>query len=105
MDNITTTDLSEFGYREIDMAQELLVAWVEQGLPEYFYNDGVMVMMNKFSGNVFLTNSDFQVAMMNNDRLELFYSCPECGFEGFKEEFDECDNDCCQQYIKEVCDE
>ena len=40
-------------------------------------------MFNKMSGNVFLTNSEFQVAMMNGDTLESFYSCLQCGNEGF----------------------
>ena len=40
--------------------------------------------------------------MMNDDKLESFYSCPECGEEGFKEDFEECDNDCCKEYLNEM---
>ena len=43
---MTTTDLSEFGIRERDMAEELLRAWRKQGLPEDFYDDKVEIMMN-----------------------------------------------------------
>lgn len=86
MDEITTTDLSKFGSRERKMVEELLHAWRKQGLPEDFNDDQVVPMMNTNSGNVFLTNSDYQVAMMNGDALESFYSCPECGHEGFKDE-------------------
>ena len=85
---MTTTDLSEFGIRERDMAEELLRAWRTQGLPEDFYDDKVEIMMNKFSGNVFLTNSDFQVAMMNGDHLESFYTLSYNGHEGFLEDFE-----------------
>lgn len=83
---MTTTDLTKFGYRERKMAEELLHAWNEYGLPEDFYDDEVTVMMNMNSGNVFLTNSDFQVAMMNGDTLESFYVDPETGEEGFLED-------------------
>ncbi len=86
MSNITTTDFSKFGYRERKLAEQLLKAWNEQGLPEDFQNDEVVIMFNTHSGNVFLTNSDFQVAMMNGDKLESFYTDLETGEEGFKNE-------------------
>ena len=83
MTDSTTTDLSKFGYRELSMARELLEAWEVQGLPKDFENDEVTIMFNLYSGNVFLTNSEFQVAMMCDGKLESFYSCPQCGNEGF----------------------
>ena len=84
--NITTADFSKFGYRERELAKVLLNAWNEQGLPLYFNNKQVTVMMNTHSGNVFLTNSEYQVAMMNGDQLESFYFDTETGEEGFKDE-------------------
>lgn len=98
---MNTTDLSEFGYREIEMARDLLNAWVEKGLPNDFNNDKVTVMMNKNSGNVFLTNEDCQVAMMEDGELERFYSCPECGHEGFFYEMDNEGDKCCSDYVRE----
>ena len=92
--NITTTNLSDFGSRERQMLIELLIAWRDQGLPHDFYNDEVVPMMNMNSGNVFLTNSDFQVAMMNGDKLESWYHCPNCGHEGFKEDCQLNDDGC-----------
>lgn len=89
MTKYTTTDFSKFGYRERKLAEKLLSAWNEQGLPEDFNNEEVIIMFNTHSGNVFLTNIDFQVAMMNGDRLESFYSDPESGEEGFQEELSE----------------
>ena len=85
----TTTDLSRFGYREKQMAADLLNAMCNEGLPEDFEDDEVNVMMNMNSGNVFLTNSEYQVAMMNGSTLESFYTLPYSGEEGFKEEFEE----------------
>lgn len=79
----TTTDLSKFGYREKKMAADLLNAMCDGALPADFENNEVTVMMNTSSGNVFLTNSEYQVAMMNGDKLESFYSSPYKGIEGF----------------------
>lgn len=102
MDTVTTTDLSEFGYREREEAELLLKAWREQGLPDDFNNDKVIIMMNRSSGNVFLTNDDYQVAMLNGNKLESFYSCPNCGNEGFNNEYEFVDNDgFCSKECKE----
>lgn len=86
MTNFTTTDFSKFGYRERKLAEELLKAWREQGLPEDFYEDEISIMFNTRSGCVFLTNSEYQVAMLNDDKLETFYTDFETGEEGFKNE-------------------
>ena len=95
---VTTTDLSDFGYRELAMLEELLKAMREQGLPDDFYDDEVVPMFNRNSGNVFLTNSDYQVAMLNGDNLESWYFLSYHGNEGFLDELlDEYDNG----YVKE----
>lgn len=80
---MTTTDLSEYGQRELELLCELLEAMRDQGLPKDFYDNEVCLMMNKHSGYVFLTNSEFQVAMMNGDKMESFYTLPYSGYEGF----------------------
>lgn len=89
MCNITTTDFSKFGHRERKLAEQLLKVWNEQGLPGDFQNDEVVIMFNTHSGNVFLVNSDFQVAMMNSEKLEIFYTDFETGEEGFINELSE----------------
>lgn len=95
---IITTDISDFGFRERALIIELLTAWQTQGLPPDFYEEGVHLMMNKDSVCVFLTNSEFQTAMMNGDRLEMWHYCGNCGHEGFAEDFQlDLDNDCCNQ--------
>jgi hypothetical protein len=102
-DSVTTTDLSEFGYRERKMAAELLTASIEQGLPQDFDDDGVTIMMNRHSGNVFLTNSNYDVAMMNGDKLESWYSCPYCGHEGFHEDMaHDPENSECTRYLTDI---
>lgn len=93
----TTTNLADFGSWERNLLIDLLIAWKEQGLPKDFYQDEVIPMMNRNSGCVFLTNSEFQHAMMNGDKLEMWHNCPNCGHEGFAEDCqlnDEGCNDC-----------
>lgn len=89
----TTTNLADFGYREIKMARDLLDAWVNNGLPSDFSNDGVVLMMNQNSGNVFLTNDEFEVAMCSDGKLYSFYTSPyegrEGSFEDLLEEYDD----------------
>lgn len=76
---IYTENLADFGSRERAMAAELLAA----GLPAGFNDDDVKLAFNRDSGNVFLVNSDCQVAMMNGDSIEQFYSTPYACLEGF----------------------
>lgn len=94
----TTTDLGDFGFRELRMAAELLTAYCES--PPDWLGDGVRIMMNTYSGYVFLTDEDFNVAMINGDSLAQWHVCPECGAEGFAEDLP--DDDCCQAYLREA---
>jgi hypothetical protein len=86
---IVTSDLSRFGFRELKMAADLLAAYCET--PPDFLGDGLTLMLNTHSGYVFLTDEDFNVGMMNGDRLEHFQTCFECGEEGFTEELNDYD--------------
>lgn len=83
---MTTINLSDFGYRELNSGIELLQAMIDQGLPQDFDNYEVHLMMNQRSGNVFLTNWNYQVAMMNGNNLESFYTLSYHGTEGFVDE-------------------
>lgn len=83
MQNIYTENLADFGYREIKMLRDTLDAWIEHGLPDDFEGSGVKPAMNRNSGNVFLVNEDFQVAMLNDNKLDVFHSLPYSGHEGF----------------------
>lgn len=80
-----TENLADFlsGARERRMVLEILKAWESGGLPDDFNEDGVKIAFNSNSGNVFLTNEDFQVAMVDGLCLESFYSSPYEGREGF----------------------
>tara|TARA_Y100001938_G_scaffold145926_1_gene223686 strand:+ start:700 stop:1038 length:339 start_codon:yes stop_codon:yes gene_type:complete len=93
MNDAYTEDLTKFGYRELDIAGDLLKA-IKKGLPSDFYEEGIKLGFNTYSGNVFLTNEDYQVAMVDDDgKLYSFYSSPYDGLEGsyedLKEDYDD----------------
>ena len=79
----TTTNLAHFGTHALAGVRDLLDAMLTQGLPSDFSNDEVQPMFNMSSGYVFLTNSDFDVCMLDDGKLESFYSSPYEGKEGF----------------------
>lgn len=77
-----TYDLSEFGMREIEELRDLLDAWLSSGLPDDFYDDEVRPAFNKYSGEVFLTNSEYQACIEADGHLETWYYTPYSGYEG-----------------------
>lgn len=69
--------------RERRMVLEILQAWESGGLPKDFDDRGVRLAFNRSSGNVFLVNEEYQVAMVESICLESFYNSPYEGREGF----------------------
>ena len=87
-----TENLADFGMREIEELRDILDAWLNNGLPDDFYDEGVKPAFNRNSGYVFLVNDDYQVCMEVDGRLESFYTTPYNGYEGFFEDLlDEAD--------------
>ena len=91
--NYYTEDFSEFGYIQLDEAGKLLTA-IKSGLPSDFDDGGIRVGFNRNSGFVFLTNDEYQVAMLDDKgKLYSFYTTPYEGYEGSLEELlEEYDN-------------
>jgi len=85
MDN--TQDLSKFGSRELGEAGQLLTALSERNFEQGSdLGEGVKVEFNMNSGNVFLVDEDYRVAMLNEGKLENWLNCSVCGEEGFRTE-------------------
>ena len=88
-----TENLSDFGLIELEEARNILDAMIDNGVPSDFENEGVRIAFNRMSGMVFLTNSEYQVAVYSETErgkyLESFYSSPYEGLEGTFEELAE----------------
>lgn len=86
-DGVMTTNLADFGRRELAETRDLLDAMLNNGLPDDFYDEGVVVAFNRNSGYVFLTNDEYQVAMVGDDgKLYSWYDTPYYGHEGSYED-------------------
>ena len=88
MNNVYTEDFADIMScsRERYEVLQIINAWNHNGLPSNFYEDNVRLAFNKNSGNVFLVNEGCQVAMMNGNTLECFYTSPYDCHEGFIDE-------------------
>jgi hypothetical protein len=71
MTNIVQVNLEAFGFRELDIASKLLAKVSEYGYPRDFSDAGISLAFNTHSGYVFLTNEDYQVLMLENDKLTI----------------------------------
>ena len=86
-DEVVTKDQGRFGFRELKMGARLLTAWKSDAdETELLTSDGLALWMNRDSGNVFLCDEDYDVAMMNGPKLEDWETCPYCGHENFRSE-------------------
>ena len=99
-----TQNLSEFGFKELSEAGELLQAYGnnQNGITHELF-DNISLNFNTMSSCVFLADDNCNVAMMNGNDIELWYSCPYCGHEGFLEDMihDPDDADCID-YMLEI---
>lgn len=86
MEEIVTSDLTKFGFRELDMAADVLKAYANNKNNVDFSDDNVNVFMNTHSGKVFLSDKDYNVGVLENGEIVKFYSCPNCGNEGTQSE-------------------
>jgi len=85
--NENTRDLSEFGYRELAIAGDLLKAYTDpKNDKTHFIGGGVAIEFNPNSGNVFIVDVEYNVAMLEGENLVDFFSSP---YEGKEGSFDE----------------
>jgi hypothetical protein len=74
-------DLSQLGYREIEKAGELLKAYAERR-PDGWNDNDVKLAYNSASGEVFLTNEDYQTLVLEDGRAVMWYFLNYHGNEG-----------------------
>ena len=84
-----TTDISKMNLSEVT---EMLTAFQQENTTRAFkamwYDEDTIPTLNQESGYCFLTNSDYQVAMMNEGKLSMFINCSECGREEYEQDWD-----------------
>jgi len=98
-----TQDYAGMGHVEREEASLLLKTYGTSKDDTLFLESGIKVEFNPYSGCVFLVDEDYNVAMMNGDRLENFFNCPNCGNEGMQSEFrEQCTDDCCKKYADDL---
>ena len=96
--NATTKDWSKFGNIEIEEAKELL-----SHIKEIDAYGKIEVYFNTHSGCVFLCDEDYKVWMMNDGKIEEWFSCPYCGHEGFLEDMKhDAEDKECTEYMKYI---
>ena len=85
-ENPLTTDISKMDLSEVT---PMLTAYQEENTTRAFrvmwVGVGTIPTLNQESGYCFLTNEEYQVAMMNDGKLSMFISCGECGREDFEQ--------------------
>lgn len=83
---VVATGLGDLTWRERKSVAELLMAACEYGLPQGFLDKEIAVAFDTKLDRACLTNSDGQICMMNEEKLETYYRCPYSGAAGFAHE-------------------
>lgn len=99
MKEIDYCDLAIFGERELLLASDLLRSYTLAGQrrdgvnfnyrPESWDDSAVKLAFNPNSGEVFLTNEEYQVLVNTDDGVAMWYFTPYYGVEGTLEEIAE----------------
>ncbi len=99
-----TQDFADFGHVEREEATKLLSTFGTSNDDTLFLESNLKIEFNPNSGYVFLVDEDYNCAMMNGDRLENHFSCPNCGNEGMQSEFrsEHSKSECCQEYADDL---
>lgn len=109
MNEVVTSDISKFGKMELKEFKAILEAYLSGNVSgrfdKEFELEELNVSFNTHSGFVFLSNSEYQVAMINPEtgKLDMWYCCPYCGYEGFIQDIEHCPEDEeCKEFLKQV---
>ena len=82
---MVTNQLSKFGYQEFQLAKQLFSQVVENGFPPIYDEDGLELLFDTSTGDVYFSNSKGERCFINNthDCLDIYYSTPYSNYEGF----------------------
>ena len=80
-EKIFTTDLADFGLREINILKNLLDSYLNNF--NIIEGENLKVGFNMYSGYVFLFDDEDNTYMLNAGKLEKWVMCYECDREDF----------------------
>jgi len=75
---------AKFNLGQQRIANQLREAMKKQELPQGFSKDGLHIRQEKLSGMVYISNNAKQMCRLNEGILDMYYICPKCGNDGFK---------------------
>ena len=107
MNTVVIADFSHFGFRELQDAAALLVAYADHKGDTDFLGDDLTVNFNTYSGIVFLSDAEYNVGVLKNGVIVQFFSCMQCGYEGTQEDtlIDDKDFVTYNGYCSKACEE
>lgn len=93
-----TQDFSEFDKIDLNHAAILLKIYAKD---KSILGNGVNLFLNTSSGEVYLQdeNENKAVANLVDEKIELVWKCPDCGYEGFEYELIE-NQECCKKFVE-----
>ena len=103
-------DFGKFNSSALDDAIEILKSYQKYGCPDDMWENDLQIMHNTESGMTFMTNSEYQVAVLVDGKLESWYFTPYEGHEGTLDdllqmvedhEIESVDD---LEYIADICD-
>lgn len=95
------TEFNDLTLDEKKEGMELLSAIGSQNDKTKYLGDNPNVFMNQMSGYIFLSDDDYNVAMLDGDILRDFLNCPECSNEGFQSDLFK-GSQCCKDYVRHI---
>ena len=111
---MVTNQLSKFGFHEFELAKQLFSQVVENGFPPLYNEDGLELLFNTSTGDVYFENNEGLRCMINtrHDCLDIYYSTPYSNYEGFIDDLIEQYDDEKEnwheediEFLKSICEE
>lgn len=81
-----TKNLEDFPIYALKKTADIINELIKSGFPAEFNQQGIKLELCPDSKFVYLTNDDHQVCLINTKNpssLEIFFTCGNCGHEGF----------------------
>lgn len=98
-------DLSKFTFHELDEVITLLTVLRDQGVPYNCSKKNVQIVMDAETRQIFLSNDNADLMMINEGNLQKYFTCPVCQHQGFMDSLPMHNpgNDFCMSWVDGEC--